>query len=428
MPTLRRIFYSWQSDTPNNMGRSLIQNGLEGALKRIGNDQSAEVQPVLDRDTSGTSGSPDITDTILAKIALSDVFVADVTIVNRCKGRSFLGIPIEDRSGSTRPTPNPNVLLELGYAITHLGWNRIILVQNLAFGSPEELPFDLRGRRVLTFNARKEAGVTAQRDRKELSRHLETALKAALALLEPTWRAPERWEPRWWGYWARQGHGPMYGGTLFIREVGSKSFFFHMWVFNGTHTGNIRGTAELAGPYVAEAWISAGDGETPCHLQFRQNPKDPGLLSVTESPECRHFHGMGGWFDGIFRRRNESLYELGYFNEVELQRLYSITGQFFHPLMERFGSIGKIEVLDKFVAEAFSGSVRGTGNSMQGIVMKGAYGQLWAAYTDGDFIRYFTTESGSKTTLPLTIAKWREVAPEKQIIFDSKVQVTPEDL
>jgi hypothetical protein len=104
----------------------------------------------------------------------------------------------------------------------------------------------------------------------------------------------------------------------------------------------------------------------------------------------------------------------------------SITGQFFQPMMDRFGYVGKTEVLDTFVAEAYSGSVRGTGNSMQGIVMKGEHGELWAAYTDDDSIRYFTTEPESKTTLPLTIAKWREVAPEKEIIFDSGVQVTAE--
>jgi hypothetical protein len=165
MPTRRRIFYSWQSDTPNNVGRSLIRGSLESALKRIGNDES-EIEPVLDRDTSGTAGSPDITDTILAKIALADVFVADVTIVNRNKARSFLGIPLGDRARGIRPTPNPNVLLELGFAITHLGWDRIILVQNVAYGGPEELPFDLRGRRVLTFIAPRGAGESLQTERR----------------------------------------------------------------------------------------------------------------------------------------------------------------------------------------------------------------------------------------------------------------------
>jgi hypothetical protein len=254
-------------------------------------------------------------------------------------------------------------------------------------------------------------------------------LKAALTLLEPTWKVPDRWEPRWWGYWNREGQGPMYGGTLFIREVGSKSFFFHLWVFNGTHTANIRGSAELAGPYMAQAWIPFGETDAPCRIEFRQNLKNPGLVSVTESPECRPFHGMGGWFDGTFRRQKETLYELGYLNEVELARLYSITGQFFRPLMERFGYCGKTETLDTFFcAGAFSGSVRGTGNSMQGIVMKGGYGELWAAYTDGDVIRYFTTEPEWKSKVPLTIAEWRKVAPEKEIVFDSQMEVTPENL
>ncbi len=48
--------------------------------------------------------------------------------------------------------PNPNVLLELGYAAAKLGWDRLVLVMNTNYGHPEELPFDLRNRRFpLTF-------------------------------------------------------------------------------------------------------------------------------------------------------------------------------------------------------------------------------------------------------------------------------------
>ena len=62
-------------------------------------------------------------------------FVADVSIVTP--------------AGATRLIPNPNVLLELGYASKAIGWERIVMVANTAFGQPEELPFDLRKRRVI---------------------------------------------------------------------------------------------------------------------------------------------------------------------------------------------------------------------------------------------------------------------------------------
>jgi hypothetical protein len=50
-----------------------------------------------------------------------------------------------------RRAPNPNVLLELGYARSALGQNRIALVMNTAFGGPEKLRFDLKMYRVMTY-------------------------------------------------------------------------------------------------------------------------------------------------------------------------------------------------------------------------------------------------------------------------------------
>lgn len=39
--------------------------------------------------------------------------------------------------------PNPNVMLETGYAIALKGWDKVILVANVVFGSPEDLLADL---------------------------------------------------------------------------------------------------------------------------------------------------------------------------------------------------------------------------------------------------------------------------------------------
>ena len=123
-----KVFYSWQKDLPNKTNRTVILNALEKAAKRIYQDDSIEVEPVVDRDTQGVPGSPDIAETIYKKINESQVFVADVSLIN--------GVI------SQRPTPNPNVLIELGYAVAVLGWERIIAVFNLAYGKPEQLPAD----------------------------------------------------------------------------------------------------------------------------------------------------------------------------------------------------------------------------------------------------------------------------------------------
>jgi len=165
------VFYSWQSDLPNKLNRGFIQDALEAAAKAIRTDDTLEVEPVIDRDTSGVPGSPDIAQTILAKIDQAQVFVCDVSIVNAGE--------------LNRVTPNPNVLIELGYAIKVMGLDRIILVMNTSFGKPEQLPFDLRSKRVLTYEA-KEGEADRSPERKKLTGALIGALRAVIETLERT--------------------------------------------------------------------------------------------------------------------------------------------------------------------------------------------------------------------------------------------------
>ena len=158
------IFYSWQSDLPNNTNRGFIQAALEAAAKTIRNDQSLNIEPVVDRDTADVPGSPDIPSTILGKIDICQVFVCDVSKINFGAASNF------------RPTPNPNVLLELGYAIGTVGQERIIMVMNTAFGTLEQLPFDLRHKRVLTYSATSE-DLDRAPERKRLQSLLESSLR-----------------------------------------------------------------------------------------------------------------------------------------------------------------------------------------------------------------------------------------------------------
>lgn len=160
------IFYSWQSDTRAAANRTLIQDALELAAKDIANDGSIGIEPVIDRDTVNVPGAPDIGATILDKIRSADLVVADVSIIN---------------AGSTgRLTPNPNVMLEVGYAIATLGEPRIVLVQNQAFGPSEQLPFDLRQKRVLSYSSPEDAGERAE-ERRKLRVSLRDAIGTILA-------------------------------------------------------------------------------------------------------------------------------------------------------------------------------------------------------------------------------------------------------
>ena len=53
--------------------------------------------------------------------------------------------------------------------------------------------------------------------------------------------------------------------------------------------------------------------------------------------------------------------------------------------------------------------------------MKGDRGQLWAAFIDGDHVRYFTTERPYKAKLPETIEIWRANFRDKTVVFTESV-------
>ena len=102
------IFYSWQSDLPNNTNRSFIASVLQAAVSEINTKDNFLLEPTIDRDTQGVPGAPNISQSVLEKIKACDAFVADISIVT---GDKLVG---------RRLSPNPNVLIELGYAVALL--------------------------------------------------------------------------------------------------------------------------------------------------------------------------------------------------------------------------------------------------------------------------------------------------------------------
>jgi hypothetical protein len=169
------IFYSWQSDLPNNVNRSFIEKALAAAIKQIGRELNVEEaardeEIVLDKDTKGMPGSPPITDVIFNKITACGIFVADVTFV----GKSVNG----------RPIPNPNVLIEYGWALKSLGYDRIIRVMNTFYGEPtgENLPFDMRHlRHPITYHLDDHTGDDERERTKEvLAKELARAIRLVI--------------------------------------------------------------------------------------------------------------------------------------------------------------------------------------------------------------------------------------------------------
>jgi hypothetical protein len=163
------IFYSWQSDLPNNTNWTFIEQAIRKAIKAIKADEETVLEPCIERDTVGVPGTPDISSTIFRKIDECQVFIGDVSIIN-------------PTTTVDRKMPNPNVLLELGYAAKTLTWDNVICVCNTAFGKAEELPFDLRLRRVCTYTATKEQENKAE-EREKLAGKLKGALLPVLKRL-----------------------------------------------------------------------------------------------------------------------------------------------------------------------------------------------------------------------------------------------------
>lgn len=122
------LFYAWQSDRPSELCRSFISEALKSAAEKI--LETRQIIVVVDSDTQGVPGTPPVSETILKKIENSDAFLADLTLVARTE--------------DGKDAPNPNVLVEYGYALRDKGHARLILAMNTAFGPPESLPFDLR--------------------------------------------------------------------------------------------------------------------------------------------------------------------------------------------------------------------------------------------------------------------------------------------
>jgi len=177
-----KIFWSWQSDTHQPSNRHFVRDVLADLARNLNGvdvtedaerpdiDEDDDERDFLaddgrievDHDTLGVGGSPPIADTILRKIREAAVFVADVT-------------PICITAAGKR-VPNPNVMIELGYAMKVLDYQRIVLVMNAAEGAAlKYLPFDLRHWRApAIYSLRKDA---SDERRAEVAAGLKATLK-----------------------------------------------------------------------------------------------------------------------------------------------------------------------------------------------------------------------------------------------------------
>lgn len=390
------IFYSWQSDLENSINRSFILNALEKATKDISKDENYNIDAVVDRDTFGISGSPSIVESITGKIAKSDVFICDISIINI--------------NSEGRKTPNPNVLYELGFASAILGWDRIIMIQNTAFGSIEDLPFDLKGRRILQYHL-DQPSKDRKEERVKLKNDLSNILKSALKHFGNETITKEK--NIWWGNWQTESKVKTKGGNLVISRVSSDSFFFNISIYDGARTGGIHGKAHILTPNSAFAKILSFD-EKDCYIIFRRSlENDTWLIEIEEGENCNSFHGHNSTFSGIYRHKTELVIDYGFLDEIDLNEITRLTGKHVNTFLENFQQFGEAENLDGDEYIVISSGVKGLYTIMESIVVKDQIGNIWCAFIDPhfDIIRYYSNNELRSKSLD----KWLKRLDEKEV-------------
>jgi hypothetical protein len=297
----RTVFFSWQDDRAKKEGRNLIERALEIAVSRIAKDTKVEeaVRDGLevDKDTKGVPGSPPIFPTILDKIDRAAIFVPDLT---------FVGTRPDGRA-----TPNPNVLIEYGWALKSLGYFSIVPVMNEAHGAPtrQSLPFDLASFRFpITYNVPDAADdATRRAEREQLAKSFEAALKGVFESTE--FRKRQETAPIKPDLSIRLVHPASFAlvihndSSVVVREV---KHSYGIW--------NLDKNVILPIPIAAVDWIRPGEYSGPFAVVslptvaplIKEKDRLFGFIGVS-CPEClaNRFYwvyavsGEGGWYSRI---------------------------------------------------------------------------------------------------------------------------------
>lgn len=157
------VFWSWQSDYDEKSCRYFVRDALKEAIAQIADGMRVEPadRPSLDHDTKDARGMVDIKSVILEKIQRCSLFVADLTPISKTDKGKWV--------------PNPNVMIELGWAMHSPGYEHVIPVLNVASGCAiKDLPFDIQGRRVVAYEL---GSATSTVDRKKQYEDLVALLR-----------------------------------------------------------------------------------------------------------------------------------------------------------------------------------------------------------------------------------------------------------
>lgn len=179
-----KVFFAFQMDIDDKFGKGFIQSAIEITTQKIKKDG---IELILDYGFKNVPGTTVLIDEMLKKSRESDMVLVDLTFTsskNRFFGKkySFLKkeIHISDQAVDKK-SPNPNVLLETGYAWAQKGHYRTLVVMNEAFGLTSELPVDLEGFRWgITYNLNEKNNSQRKTIKEQLAIDFYKAFKDAI--------------------------------------------------------------------------------------------------------------------------------------------------------------------------------------------------------------------------------------------------------
>jgi hypothetical protein len=150
-----QVFWSWQNDTPAQIGRHFVRNALDAAIQQLEIQPPCVVEPnIRDRRSFPETTSDgrlrldnlDPARGILEQIGESVVFIADIT-------PTAVSASSVSTAAASPTFINTDVSIELGCALGLLGKQRTLMVMNEHYGDLPDLPFHLQEKEhLITFN------------------------------------------------------------------------------------------------------------------------------------------------------------------------------------------------------------------------------------------------------------------------------------
>ena len=178
------VFFSWEMETDcqgfNN--KKFLIRCINKALNALqGKGKLKNVVFEFQEGLSGIGGAADVADIMMQRVKDCDIFIGDMTIVQRLG--KFAKCEMEHNRTFVRLTPNANVLMEYAVALNKNDdfWKQSVILMNTVNGDVHEnenlIPFDVKKRRFpITFT------YTGKDDIEKAEKNLVETLKEALRL------------------------------------------------------------------------------------------------------------------------------------------------------------------------------------------------------------------------------------------------------